>query len=677
MRRQRDIQSSIRPIQARRARPARPAPLAAAGLRASRALVAIGAIAIAALFAAGVYLALGKLRLSAADDHAHADLQLVRTVAGPLDAAAGGARARLEVMLNLDASDPRARWPLAPGIPAGDKVQLTVALSDQQTGAPLAGLAPIVELYEDHPAPSAPSAAPGEDPFEVRETYTMVGQSGDLSLVNAGGHNHTPGAQLGASAGSSSLAALKLPGPVADAIVDRASRFLFAALPLQNQVAVVDTLTRKLSRTIAVGKLPDTVAAEPSGQRIWVANDGDGSLTAIDTATYAARTVAVGAGHHDIAFSTDSRLAFVANGEAGTVMAIDTSAGRVIAEAPVGSAPHGLDYANGRLYVASAGAGAVCVLAVEGARLAPLATIPTGAGASQVRIDPTGAYGVVSNTAAGSITVFDTSSSRPIKTIKADPQPGDIVFMGGYALVRSHISPNVTFVLLAKPDISDIITFGSQSPVFKPGPHARLSLGANGDEVLVPDADAGKLYTIHIMNGQPMAMDQTTVSKGTDQVLSLINKVRELVPGTYQRTLRFDRAGSYTLHVRPGPGRAPLEFKLDVVPSKSLKPWIITALAPAERYVAGREAELRFRLTGRQSGVADDTVGGGVITVLRFAAGERPWQQTVPAENIGDGIYRARLTFPSAGSYAATYSSSEAGLAPEDSPPMSLDVSGK
>ena len=63
-------------------------------------------------------------------------------------------------------------------------------------------------------------------------------------------------------------------------------------------------------------------AADAAARRVWVANDGGGSVSVLDATTLAVRgTVATGAGHHHLA--TWGGKAYVSNLTDGTVTVID------------------------------------------------------------------------------------------------------------------------------------------------------------------------------------------------------------------------------------------------------------------------------------------------------------------------------------------------------------------
>src|SRR5919204_2746577 len=268
-----------------------------------------------------------------------------------------------EVSVRLNARAATETVAAEPGIPAGEKIMLDFQITDAHTGQPLSGLSPSASLESSVAVPANPfGPADTGDPFDARDTFVLVNGAGDLGILEADGaaaHRHQPGSSLTRLTGSNFAAVVKLPGPGAEAVADRAGRYIFASIPDHNEVAVVDTLSRHLAHTVEVGKDPFHLGVEPNGRRVWVGNDGDGTVTAIDTDTHTARTITVGAGHHEFAFAPNSRLVFVTSSDSGTISAIDAEQGQVVAEARAGRAPHGIDFADGRVFVADESAGAI------------------------------------------------------------------------------------------------------------------------------------------------------------------------------------------------------------------------------------------------------------------------------------------------------------------------------
>jgi YVTN family beta-propeller protein len=147
-------------------------------------------------------------------------------------------------------------------------------------------------------------------------------------------------------------------------------------------VSVVDVASRQVVKTIGVGASP--VGAWGSGQRLYVDNEQDATLSMIDAKMLAnVRTnvlgfvpamiavapdgtvwiadpnnarvvlydreadrkvgeVATGAGAHGVTFGRDGRMAYITNQVADTVTVVDVATLRVMKELRVGSKPNGL-----------------------------------------------------------------------------------------------------------------------------------------------------------------------------------------------------------------------------------------------------------------------------------------------------------------------------------------------
>ena len=99
-------------------------------------------------------------------------------------------------------------------------------------------------------------------------------------------------------------------------------------MPLVNRVAVIDTESWSVVKNIDTGFRPGRLVLD--GALLWVAHENeraaDAALTVIDTRSLkAATTIATGRAPHQLVFSPDGNRAFVTNGADGTVSIIDTA----------------------------------------------------------------------------------------------------------------------------------------------------------------------------------------------------------------------------------------------------------------------------------------------------------------------------------------------------------------
>ena len=91
-------------------------------------------------------------------------------------------------------------------------------------------------------------------------------------------------------------------------------------------VVLVDVASGRILRTYATGaETSHMLAVSPDGRRIFVANIGSGSVTAIDVETGTVRSAATGAGAEGLAISPDGAEVWVANRAADSVGVLDAS----------------------------------------------------------------------------------------------------------------------------------------------------------------------------------------------------------------------------------------------------------------------------------------------------------------------------------------------------------------
>ena len=108
--------------------------------------------------------------------------------------------------------------------------------------------------------------------------------------------------------------------------------------------------------TISVGEIPCAIAVNAAGDRLYVANYGDDTVTVIDASTQRKiAVVPVGRNPKAIAFDPIRSLVYVANTGEGTVTVIDAATNGAVATLPAGKSPYALAVVPGSnsLYVAN------------------------------------------------------------------------------------------------------------------------------------------------------------------------------------------------------------------------------------------------------------------------------------------------------------------------------------
>jgi YVTN family beta-propeller protein len=189
-------------------------------------------------------------------------------------------------------------------------------------------------------------------------------------------------------------------------------------------VSVIDTPTRAVVATIAVGASPTGVAVNPAFTRVYVANYGSGTVSVIDTFTNAVvTTIPVGGQTNGIAVDGTGSRVYVTSQNLNQVSVIDTGSNAVIGSVAVGSLPQtvAVNPAMSRAYVVNAGSN--CVSVIDTVANAIVATVPVGGNPIAVAVNPSGTRAYVTNFYDSSVSVIDTATNAVVATIAVGSTP--------------------------------------------------------------------------------------------------------------------------------------------------------------------------------------------------------------------------------------------------------------
>jgi YVTN family beta-propeller protein len=573
---------------------------------------------------------------------------------------------------------------------AGEQAEVRFSIADAATGKPVTGLSPAAWLDV--------GSGLGGRAGELRECKDKIalylkGIVGIRPLVDLNSYyllvlNQDPSISVidpvVSMTGVTSLYAkviLKRPG--ADWARSRDARRLFVSMPRAGEVAVVDTETFKVERSLPAGKAPTRVALQPDGRLLWVGDDAEqgGGVVVIDAQSLEVKgRVATGKGHHEIAFSVDGRTAFVTNRGSGTVSAVDVATLSKVKDLVTGPVPIsiGTSSLSQAVYVADGKAGTVA--AIDPARLEVVARIASRPGLGPMRFSEDGRHGLVVNPAEQALVVLDASENRIIHTIPMEGQPYQVAVTAAFAYVRLLDSPQVRMVNLGslgperKPTVQ---SFGAGTAA--PRLSGELSLA----DAVTPASTEAAVFVVNPSDGNSYfymeGMNAPSGSFGSyghqARAVSVVDRsLKEVEPGVYAGALRLPVSGRYDVAFLLDSPRVLHCFTSDVAENPALKQGgalAVEYLEAPSRAVAGQEVTLRFRLSDPASGAPQ----AGLRDVLVTSYGVPGRNRTVRhAVDLGDGRYEVRVAVERAGAWYLFLAVPSLGVEPNQLPFRTLDV---
>lgn len=337
-----------------------------------------------------------------------------------------------------------------------------------------------------------------------------------------------------------------------------------------NVVVVVDAVHMQPIRRLTVGSHPHHLTIQPDGKYVWVAHDGDASVSVIDTATHkVVATIPVGRGHHDFAVTEDSRYVAVTNQEDHTVTLILVRDLAPVETVTVGRKPHGIAYSSlsRSFYVANEDDGTLTVISADKRRVN--GTISVGKGVRTIRFKEGGRWGYALNRAENTATIIDATTDTVVDTFPTGIAPDEIVFESDWAFIRNAGSADVTIVSLYHQGLRQNSPVGHFPPshVDIPQGHASLVSFGDGHQVLIPNPADGAVY--QMMAGAVVGPSRVfeTKGRGPTRVVVYWRGLREVSPGLYRRALTFEQPGRYEIGLYISSPELATCFELTVLPA--------------------------------------------------------------------------------------------------------------
>ena len=227
---------------------------------------------------------------------------------------------------------------------------------------------------------------------------------------------------------------LKLSGKPAGLALSPDKKFAYVTAPDGKMLFEIDAAKRTVARTLEVGGGPLGIAAHPVRPEIYVADWYFHKVVVVDTtALKAVAEITTGESPSGLAVTPDGKLLLSADRDSNQVSVIDTESRKVIATVPTGERPFGvtIDAEGQRAYTANVASDDVSIIDIAGRKV--IGTVKTGRRPYAVALAK--GKGFVTDQYVGTVTVFDTATLQPVKTIEACDHPEGIEADAGGANV--------------------------------------------------------------------------------------------------------------------------------------------------------------------------------------------------------------------------------------------------
>jgi YVTN family beta-propeller protein len=279
------------------------------------------------------------------------------------------------------------------------------------------------------------------------------------------------------------------------------NKWVYASSDGDSVVSVINTSTDEVTSTIDVGTMPHGLAITPDGKRVLVADFGTDQVEAIDTTTNQLTWKVAVPQPHNLAITADGQTAYAASQKAGSVALaiIDIQSGQETGSIPLDHTPRALNVSPDGKEVFFTEAGVDALLVLDRASNQIVGQIPTGTSPHHPLFTPDGKLGMVVAQGPGELDLFDPETYANTGTVKIGDMPHWIGATSDnhFAYVTNEVSNDISVVDLTNSTVTDTIPVGNaprkivvQSGNVPAGAAAQGAPAASGNSTQVPQAPA-------------------------------------------------------------------------------------------------------------------------------------------------------------------------------------------
>jgi YVTN family beta-propeller protein len=331
-------------------------------------------------------------------------------------------------------------------------------------------------------------------------------------------------------------------------VVTPDGKWVYASSDGDSTVSVINTGTDEVAARVDVGPTPHGLAITPDGSKVLVAGFGTDQVEAIDTASNQVVWQVPVPQPHNLAITADGQTAFAASQKQGeqALVSIDLASASTTGVVQLDHSPRALNVApdGADLVYTLAGVDALQVEDLASGQLA--AQVPTGASPHHPLFTPDGKVGLVVSQGPGTLDLFDPATLKPTtptSSIKVGAMPHWIATTSDsrWAYVTNESSNDVSVVDLQSRSVTTTVPVGNapRKIVVQPSAASANNVSISKFAFSPPTLTVKAGQPVTFTNADPIAHTSTSSSGAWDS--------GELQPGgAYSVTLQ--QPGTYAYH---------------------------------------------------------------------------------------------------------------------------------
>jgi YVTN family beta-propeller protein len=258
---------------------------------------------------------------------------------------------------------------------------------------------------------------------------------------------------------------------------------VYVTLHDDSAVAVLDTTTNRVLRTIPVPLGPRGLAMTPDGSKVYVGSDEVSTVSVIDAASD--RIVAqidVGATSSGLTVSPDGRQVLVSVWGADELVTISAAADRITGRVPVPKPDRSAISPDGRVaYVGSTSLDAPGLAIIDLKRLTHIGRVPLSHVPRALAFSPNGGRLYFTADGVDTVQVLDPRRNKVVAEVPAGASPRGLMSVAArYGLVASESPDELEIFDLARNVVSGTVPVGKRPYGIAIGPDEQTVYLANG-----------------------------------------------------------------------------------------------------------------------------------------------------------------------------------------------------